>query len=47
MMACPNMEVESRVLKALDDVQSFGQLEGRGIGLYDADNVLVMVLIKK
>lgn len=47
MMACPDMEVESRVLKALNDVKSFGRLEGRGIGLYDADHVLVMVLTKE
>ena len=46
MMACPDMEVESRVLKALNSVQSFGKLAGGGIGLYDADNNLVMVLVK-
>lgn len=47
MMACPDMEVESRVLKALNSVQSFGKLAGGGIGMYDADNNLVMVLVKK
>ncbi|WP_308760547.1 META domain-containing protein, partial [uncultured Bacteroides sp.] len=47
MMACPDMEVESRVLKALNSVQSFGKLAGGGIGLYDMDNNLVMVLVKK
>ena len=46
MMACPDMEVEGRVLKALNSVQSFGKLAGGGIGLYDADNNLVMVLVK-
>ncbi len=46
MMACPDMEVEDRVLKALNSVQSFGKLAGGGIGLYDADNNLVMVLVK-
>lgn len=47
MMACPDMEVEGRVLKALNEVKSFGKLAGGGIGLYDADNTLVMVLVKK
>ena len=47
MMACPDMEVESRVLKALNSVQSFGKLAGGGMGFYDADNNLVMVLVKK
>ena len=32
-MACPDMEVEGRVLKALNSVQSFGKLAGGGIGL--------------
>lgn len=47
MMACPDMEVESRVLKALNAAKSFGKLAGGGIGFYDADNNLVMVLVKK
>lgn len=47
MMACPDMEVESRVLKALNSVQTFGKLAGGGMGFYDADNNLVMVLVKK
>lgn len=47
MMACPDMAVEGRVLKALNSVQSFGKLAGGGIGLYDADNTLAMVLVKK
>lgn len=46
MMACPDMEVEGRVLKALNSVQSFGQLAGGGIGFYDTDNNLVLVLVK-
>ena len=46
-MACPDMEVEGRVMKALNEVKSFGKLAGGGIGLYDADNTLVMVLVKK
>lgn len=47
MMACPDMAVEGRVTKALNEVQSFGKLAGGGIGLYNADNTLVMVLVKK
>ena len=46
-MACPDMEVEGRVMKALNEVKSFGKLAGGGIGFYDADNTLVMVLVKK
>ena len=46
MMACPDMEVESKVLKALNEVKSFDKLSGGGIGLYDANNALVMVLEK-
>ena len=46
-MDCPDMEVEGRVMKALNEVKSFGKLAGGGIGFYDADNTLVMVLVKK
>lgn len=47
MMACPDMEVESKVLKALNEVKSFDVLAGGGIGFYDATGALVMVLVKK
>ena len=47
MMACPDMEVESRVLKALNSAQSFGKLSGGGMGFYDANDNLVMVLVRK
>lgn len=46
-MACPDMEVESRVLKALNSAQSFGKLSGGGMGVYDANDNLVMVLVRK
>ena len=46
-MACPDMEVESRVLKALNSAQSFGKLSGGGMGFYDANDNLVMVLVRK
>lgn len=47
MMACPDMEVEGRVLKAMNEVKSFDILTGGGIGLYNADGALVMVLEKR
>ena len=47
MMACPDMETEGKILKALNEVKSFDVLAGGGIGLYDANNALVMVLEKK
>ncbi|MCD8182570.1 MAG: META domain-containing protein [Bacteroides sp.] len=46
MTTCPDMAVEGRVTKALNEAQSFGKLAGGGIGLYNADNTLVMVLVK-
>lgn len=46
MMACPDMEVESRVLKALGEVASFGRLPGGAVGLCNADGELVMLLEK-
>lgn len=47
MMACPDMEVEGKILKAINEVKSFDVLSGGGIGLYSADNTLVLVLEKK
>lgn len=46
MMACPDMETEGKVLKAIDEVKSFDLLSGGGIGLYDANGTLVIVLEK-
>lgn len=46
MMACPDMEVEGKVLSALNEVKSFDLLAGGGIGFYNADGALVMVLTK-
>lgn len=46
MMLCPDMTVEDNVLKALNSVRSFGKLAGGGIGLYDAEDTLVLVLKK-
>ena len=47
MMACPDMETEGKIMSALNEVKSFGKLAGGGIGLYDANNTLVLVLTKK
>lgn len=44
MMACPAMDVESRVTKALNDTRSFGRLQENRIGFYDANDNLVLVL---
>ena len=46
MMACPDMETEGKVLKAINEVKSFDVLSGGGIGLYDANGALVIVLEK-
>ena len=46
MMACPDMETESKIMKALNEVKSFDALSGGGIGLYDANGGLVLVLEK-
>ena len=46
MMACPDMETEGKVLKAINEVKSFDVLSSGGIGLYDANGALVIVLEK-
>lgn len=47
MMACPDMDTESKIMKALGEVKSFDILSGGGIGLYDGNGTLVLVLKKK
>ena len=47
MMACPNMEVESRILKALADVRTFGRLAGGDFGFYDESDNLLLILKRK
>lgn len=44
MMACPDMDTESKILKALSKVSSHGALAGGGRGLYDSENNLLVVL---
>lgn len=47
MMACPDSNVESTVLKALNAVKSIGHLDDGNIGLYDESGSLVLMLSKK
>lgn len=47
MMACPDMELEGKILKAMNEVKSFDVLSGGGIGMYDANGALILVLEKK
>lgn len=47
MMACPDMDTESKILKALNEVKSFDVLSSGGIGLYDGAGSLIVVLTKK
>ena len=46
MMTCPDIEVEERVVKSLNATASFGALADGAIGLYDAENNLVLVMKK-
>ena len=43
-MACPDPKVEQAIITALPKVASYGKLAGGGIGLYDADNNMVLLL---
>ena len=40
------METEDRVKQALNATHSFGRLQEGRVGFYDADNALVMVLVR-
>lgn len=46
MMACPDMELEGKILKAINEVKSFDVLADGKIGLYDADAKMVLLLEK-
>lgn len=46
MMTCPDMEIEGKILKAMNEVKSFDVLGNGEIGLFDANNTLVLVLKK-
>ena len=43
-MACPDPKVEQAIITVLPKVASYGKLAGGGIGLYDADNNMVLLL---
>ncbi|HJD75701.1 META domain-containing protein [Bacteroides reticulotermitis] len=47
MMACPDMEVEGKVMKALNEVQSFKVQADGTLALYDASNGVALSLKKK
>ena len=46
-MACPDMKAEAELSQTLPKVASIGQLAGGGIGMYDADNNLLLIIEKK
>ncbi len=46
MMACPDLEIEGKIISALNSVASFDKVDN-GIGLYNAEGLLVLVLQKK
>ncbi|MCK9179965.1 MAG: META domain-containing protein [Bacteroides sp.] len=46
-MACNNMELEQKVLKAMQEVKRYKKLSGNNIALCDANNVSVMILAPK
>ena len=46
MMSCPDMEIESKIINALNGVASFDKVDN-GVGLYNAEGLLVLVLQKK
>lgn len=47
MMACPNMDVEKKVLNALNTVKSFDFFVDKSVGLYGEDGTQLLVLKKK
>lgn len=47
MMACPDMEVEGKVMKALNEVKSFAIQEDGTVSLYDANSGIALLLKKK
>ncbi len=45
MMACPDMEIEGKILNAVNNVQSFAKVAG-GVGFYNGEGQLVLVIEK-
>ncbi len=46
MMSCPDMDVESKIIAAVNSVQSFAKVPG-GVGLYNGEGQLVLVIEKQ
>ncbi len=46
MMACPDMEVESRILQAINSVKSFGVTDEGNVELYNESGTVVLLLKK-
>lgn len=46
MMACPDMSVERKVLDALNEVNTFKVLTDKSVGLYNADEKMVILLMR-
>ena len=46
MMAGPGMDVERKVLKAIDTVRSFTVKEDQSVALFDENGVEVLTLVK-
>lgn len=47
MMMCPDMNIESQILKALNSAKSFGKLDNGSVALYDENETVVMELVKE
>lgn len=47
MMACPNMDIEKKVLNALNSTKSFDILADKSVVLYSEDGTQLLVLKKK
>ena len=45
MMSCPDMEIEGKILAAVNSVQSFAKVPG-GVGLYNGEGQLVLTIEK-
>lgn len=46
MMACPDMTIESKVLDALNEVNTYNILTDKSAGLYNQDGEMVLLLIR-
>lgn len=46
MMACPDMETEEKLMKAMAEVASFGKVSDSKAGLFNKDGMMVIELVK-